>query len=104
MDKFRGLICFGDSVFSGTGASDRQRGCTKILKNACTFPVSIKGKNRDSSRDAILRIEEDVLRQKELSHVLILFGNNDSWLDKNGKAKVSIDEFRLNLSTMIKSV
>lgn len=100
MDKVRGLILFGDSVLAGTGASDRQLGCAKLIKQTLPIPVSIKSRNRDSSRTALRRIGIDVLEQRELTHVVILFGNNDSWLDAQGKPDVPLEEFEENLKRM----
>ncbi len=97
----KGLIIFGDSVLAGTGASDRELGCAKLIKSALKIPVSLRARNWNTSRDGLERLEEDVIMQPQYSHVLIFFGNNDGWLIGAGQPKVPIEEFRKNLSEII---
>lgn len=92
-----GVICFGDSILAGTGASSRENGCAKLLKKSLKIPVSLKGINRNTSQDGLMRLQQDVIEQKHLTHVIILFGNNDCRLTETGKAVVPRDCFLTNL-------
>jgi lysophospholipase L1-like esterase len=96
----RGLICFGDSILAGTGASSREKGCSKLLKAWLKVPVLLKGINRQTSEDGLARMGQDVLEQKECSHVVILFGNNDCRLVSLNQSAVPQDRFMENLKTM----
>lgn len=95
--ELTGLIIFGDSVLAGTGASDREFGCAKLVKNELKMRVSLRARNWNTSRDGLGRLEEDVIKQPQYSHVLVLFGNNDSWLSGPGQSKVPLEEFQKNL-------
>jgi lysophospholipase L1-like esterase len=95
-----GVICFGDSVLAGTGASSRDKGCAKLLKLRLNVPVLLKGVNRQTSEDGLARLASDVLERKEGSHVVILFGNNDCRFVGAGQPAVSKDRFVENLKQM----
>ncbi len=97
----KGIICFGDSILSGTGASSREKGCAKRLKDVLNIPVSLRSCNRDTSREGLSRVERDVIENDPYSHVLILFGNNDCWIRDNNQPEVSFEEFRGNMETMV---
>ncbi len=96
-----GVIFFGDSVLAGTGASERESSCAKLVKCALKIPVSLRSRNWNTTRDGLDRLEVDVLQQAQFSHVVILFGNNDSWLATSGQSKVPQGEFRKNLLELI---
>jgi lysophospholipase L1-like esterase len=102
--SINGVILFGDSIFAGMGATERDFGCAKIIKSNLSIPVSLKARNWNTSADGLKRLDNDVIAQAELSHVLILFGNNDCWITKEGKAKVSIEEFRQNLACIVERI
>jgi len=93
----RGLILFGDSILAGTGASTRESGCSKLIKAKLKIQVSLKGINRNTSQDGLNRIETDVLAQPSLSHVVILFGNNDCRLIDAKSSVISQEVFVRNL-------
>lgn len=95
-----GVICFGDSILAGTGALSRENGCVKRLKKSLKVPVSIKGINRHTSQDGLMRLMQDVIEQKHLSHVVILFGNNDCRLTESGQSVISSAHFLANLQEM----
>ncbi len=97
----RGLIFFGDSVLAGTGASERELGCAKLVKNTLKIPVSLRAKNWNTSRDGLERLEEDVIKQPQFSHAILLFGNNDGWLIGPGQPNVPLEEFRQNIDAMV---
>ncbi len=96
----RGLICFGDSILAGTGASSREKACSKLLKSWLKVPVLLKGINRQTSEDGLVRLSQDVLEQKECSHVVILFGNNDCRLVSLDQSAVPQGRFMENLKNM----
>lgn len=100
-----GLIFFGDSVLAGTGASEREKGCAKLVKNALKeIPVSLKARNWNTSKDGLERLEDDVLENRQHSHVIILFGNNDGWLIAPGTPKLSLTEFKGALVDIINQI
>lgn len=100
----KGLVLFGDSIFFGTGASKRTNGCGKILKSILQFPVLIKGRNRDSTREGLARLESDAIGRDSFSHVILLFGNNDCRFIGVNQALVDFAEYRSNLCTMISRI
>jgi lysophospholipase L1-like esterase len=100
-----GLICLGDSVLAGTGASDRQYGSAKQIKKMLSCPVSIKSKNRDTSDMLLSHLQRDVLNQDRIySHVVVLIGNNDCWLKDNLEANTPLDQFKKNLHLIISTI
>lgn len=101
--KMSGLVCFGDSVLAGNGATSRERGCAKLIKSSIGIPTALKGRNWNTTVDALERINADVLRDN-YSHVLILFGNNDSWLTGANKTKVDFDLFVRNMNLIIDAI
>ena len=103
--KITGIILFGDSVLCGTGASCRQYGCGKLLKYSLSnMPVLIKGRNRDTTRDGLERLQTNVLDQESYSHVIVLFGNNDCRLVEQNKPSISLEEYKSNLHKMIQHI
>ena len=99
-----GLILFGDSILAGTGASQRELACSKLIKSIINVPVSLRGRNWNTSQDGLDRLEADVLSQKQFSHILILFGNNDSRLIAPSKHMVSLDQFHSNILAMVQQI
>lgn len=99
-----GIIFFGDSVLAGTGASERELGCSKLVKDALTIPVSLKARNWNTSWDGLDRLEADVLKQSAFSHVVILFGNNDCWLQAPDQPKIPLEFFSENIIKMAKRI
>ena len=95
-----GIILFGDSVFFGTGATNRNNGCGRILR-ALGVNVLIKGRNGETTREGLKRLEADVLKKNGYSHAILLFGNNDCKLIGVNKALIDLKEYRDNLSEMI---
>jgi len=100
-NSINGIICFGDSILAGTGASDRQFGSAKLVKAATAIPVSLKSRNWDTSQMGLQRIDIDVLAQRSYSHVIVLFGNNDSWINKNGKPYIELEKFETNINQIL---
>lgn len=103
--KTTGVLLFGDSVLFGTGASTRNVGCGRILGMLLAeTPVTIKGKNRDTTKDGLQRLKSDVLQDTISSHVIILFGNNDCRLIDIDRPIVSLEEYRDNLKEIIRQI
>jgi lysophospholipase L1-like esterase len=99
-----GLILFGDSILAGTGASQRELACSKLIKSLINVPVSLRGRNWNTSQDGLDRLEDDVLSQKQFSHILILFGNNDSRLIAPSQHMTPLDQFHANMLTMVRKI
>lgn len=99
-----GIILFGDSVFFGTGASHRNLGCGKLLKKRLNEPVLIKGRNRDTTQDGLLRLEWGVTNEETFSHVIVMFGNNDCRLIGINKAQISLESYKNNLKKIIQKI
>jgi lysophospholipase L1-like esterase len=103
--KVKGIILFGDSVFFGYGASDKSKGCGRVLRKIyISAPILIKAKNNDSTVDALNRLKNDVLLRKEYSHVFILFGNNDSRLVDLNKPVCDLRLYEKNLRQMVMNI
>ena len=99
-----GVVLFGDSVLFGTGASQRKFGCGRVLRDLLPVPVAIKAKNNETTKDGLLRLKKDVLEEKDISHVIILFGNNDSRLIDFDVPLVDLGKYRENLKKMIMEI
>lgn len=99
--KLKGLVLFGDSVFFGIGASNRDLGCGRLLKSMLGIPVLIKSRNRDTSVDALTRIKACRWDKNIFSHVIIMFGNNDCRLIDINRTQVEIKEYRNNLQAIV---
>lgn len=92
-----GVILWGDSVFFGYGASDRNKGCARLLKKRLADrPVRIKAKNRVTSRDALKNVALDVLstERETFNNVVMLFGNNDARLVDKDLPNVDVGEYK----------
>lgn len=102
--NIKGVICFGDSVIFGTGASNRNLGCGRILRSILDVPVLVKGKNNHTTREGLKRLEKEVLSIGGYSHVIILFGNNDCRLIDIDTPCVDIPEYKNNIITMVEKI
>ncbi len=69
------IICFGDSVTDGYGIS-RSETFPAILEESLGVPVINAGHSGDTTRDALQRLERDVL-SKDPRLVIVEFGAND---------------------------
>jgi acyl-CoA thioesterase I len=90
------IICFGDSLTYGTGASEEMNYPAR-LSRLISRPVMNKGAPGDTTARALERLDEDVLSQSPRI-VLITLGGNDL---KNGVAK---DIAFKNLKSIIESI
>ncbi|HBD07408.1 MAG TPA: arylesterase [Syntrophobacteraceae bacterium] len=90
------IICFGDSLTYGTGASQGQDYPSQ-LATMISKPVINKGIPGDTTSSALARLDQDVLSQSP-QIVLLTLGANDL---KNGTPK---DVAFRNLKTIIESI
>ncbi len=109
------IICFGDSITYGEydevggGWVDRLKkfGFDRTIKYGSENEISVSnlGISGESTRDALLRIEQElkIRIDKDMSLTVVLaYGANDSaWFDKKGQFAVSKDEFKSNLLSII---
>jgi acyl-CoA thioesterase-1 len=71
----KNLICFGNSLTAGYGVSP-DNAYPALLQKNLSLPVINAGVSGDTTRDALNRLERDVL-SKEPRLVIIEFGGND---------------------------
>lgn len=69
------IVCFGDSLTEGVGASEGSD-YPSLLADAVDMEVINAGVSGDTTRDALARIEEDVLAYNPRI-VIVQFGGND---------------------------
>lgn len=92
----RNIICFGDSLTYGTGASEG-KDYPSLLAVMVAEPVINAGVPGDATADALARLERDVL-SRDPKMVLITLGGNDL---KNGVDRETA--FR-NLRTIVEAI
>lgn len=94
--KGSNIICFGDSITFGYGAEEGQN-YPVFLSSFVGGPVINAGVDGESSSQALLRLEADVLK-KDPFLVVIEFGGND-FLDK-----IPVSVTIKNINTMIDAI
>lgn len=101
-----GLILYGDSIFFGYGASNKNLGCGRLLKNRLSLPIMIKARNNVTTRDALAGLKDRVLADSYLdySDVIVLIGNNDCRLVEEDTPVISLQEYKNNLIEIIKKI
>lgn len=90
------IICFGDSLTSGAGAS-AGNDYPSILAQNIRYPVINAGRAQDTTEDALKRLKSDVLTQ-DPKLVIVEFGGNDFL---RGIAK---EETIQNLDTIVQRI
>jgi acyl-CoA thioesterase-1 len=90
------IICFGDSLTYGTGASEGMDYPSQ-LSRMLDRPVINVGVPGETTADALARMEEDVLENSP-QIVLITLGGNDL------KNRVDRETARLNLTEIVKRI
>jgi lysophospholipase L1-like esterase len=101
------IVCLGDSVTKGvrTGVKTEDTFCALLEKQLKGGGIPAKvlnaGVGGHTTADALQRFDRDVLSHKP-SHVVIMFGLNDSWIDK-GKttSRLTAKEYEDNLRKMV---
>ena len=91
------IIALGDSLTVSLGASSVEHGFINILEKRLGVTIENKGINSNTTRDALLRLNGDVLDQNP-DIVIILLGGND-YLQRIPK-----EETFKNLRMMIEAV
>jgi acyl-CoA thioesterase-1 len=94
-----GLVCFGNSLTAGYGATtpgrdDKTKSYPAYLQNKVNIPVINAGKSGDTTSRALARIDNDVL-SKDPRIVIIELGANDVFL------KIPPETTRENLRKII---
>ena len=103
-EKTKSLILFGDSLITGAGATDTKSSCSKILKSALNIPIYIKSRSNDTTREALHRLDRDIIGKTNSLYVLVLFGNNDCRLIDIDKPIVQPQEFKANMEMIINKI
>ena len=85
------VVCFGDSI--------TRRGYPESLEKMLGVSVSNAGVNGNTTRQALARLQRDVLSKKP-KVVVIFFGANDSRQDAP-KTQVSVSEYATNLTKIV---
>jgi lysophospholipase L1-like esterase len=71
----RPIIAFGDSLVEGLGASKNQD-WVSLLAARYHIPILNKGRRHDTTRSALIRLEEDVIYHNPYLTILLLGGND----------------------------
>ena len=85
------VVCLGDSI--------TRRGYPESLEKILGVSVSNAGVNGNTTRQALARLQRDVLSRKP-KVVVLFFGANDSRLDAP-KTQVSVGEYTTNLTKIV---
>ena len=94
------LICFGDSITAGEGFDDESK--YLVLRLQQTFEnwtVINAGVSGDNSRNALARVERDVVKFNP-DIVTVLFGANDAATHK----MIGLTEFESNLTAIVSKI
>lgn len=70
------IIALGDSLVVGVGAGKSEAGFVPVLARRLNIAIVNKGMNGNTTHDALLRLQKDVLDEKP-DIVMILLGGND---------------------------
>jgi len=92
----KNIICFGDSITKGHGASPNADYPSALIK-ITSVPVVNAGINSDTTTEAVKRVESDVLSKDPLL-VIVEFGGND-FLNK-----IPFEETIRNMEEIIKAI
>ncbi len=101
------VVCFGDSVTRGVrqGVKPEETFCSrlekKLMASGCRVKVINAGVGGHTTADGWQRFDRDVISHKPRI-VLIMFGLNDSWIDK-GKttSRLTAAQYVANLRKMV---
>lgn len=93
------IVAFGDSITEGIN-TDEEKKWTTLLSNDLGATVINSGVAGDSTKEGLKRLQEDVI-EKDADYVLINFGMNDHYFEKENKEMVSLEKFKKNLTKMI---
>lgn len=97
--QMKTLVCFGDSLTARHEGKDSPRLTEKLTYELPTFRVVNAGVSANTTKDALRRVEKDVLtRSPDL--VTVLFGSNDAAVHK----KVALNTYEENLLKIIQQI
>lgn len=101
------IVCLGDSVTKAVrpGVEPQQTFCARLQAalNAPERPVEVinAGIGGNTTADGLARFDRDVLAPRP-THVVLMFGLNDSWIDAGKTAsRLTVADYRDNLRQMI---
>jgi lysophospholipase L1-like esterase len=101
------IVCLGDSVTKGvrSGGQPEETFCAVLEKSLSGSDRKTRvinaGIGGNTTADALLRFDRDVLAHQP-THVVIMFGLNDSWIDKDKTASgLAVAQYTANLKRMI---
>lgn len=93
------LVCFGDSLTAGWDGQKETPRLTCRLEKGLGMTVRNAGVPGETTRQALKRLDRDVLNQRA-SLVTVLFGSNDASFHKG----IPLDEFTNNLLKICRAV
>ena len=96
------LICFGDSITAKEVSDDGTERLTPRLRyglGSWGWEVINAGISGNNSRDALLRVERDIVSQSP-DLVTVLFGANDAATHK----MIKLEEYKTNLLTIVQKI
>lgn len=70
------IVALGDSLTTGVGASSPEHGYISLLEKRLTINIINKAMSGDTTHDALLRLDRDILSEHP-DIVMILLGGND---------------------------
>ena len=91
------IVCFGDSLTYGHGADSQTESWPALLQRRVKIPVVNSGRNDDTTEDALLRFDDDVLSHNP-AIVIFDFGGNDLFYPKK---KLSLKKIEANFRVML---
>jgi acyl-CoA thioesterase-1 len=91
------IVAFGDSLTRGYGMVPPNKNYVVFLSDYLHIPIINSGKTGDTTSDALIRLQDDVLDKKP--NIVILFlGGNDFFMG------YSPEVIKANLATMIRKI
>lgn len=96
------IVAYGDSITEGINI-DEDKKWTTLLSSDLGATVINSGVAGDSTKEGLKRLQKDVV-EKDADYVLINFGMNDHYLEKENKEMVSLEKFKKNLTKMIAEI
>jgi len=99
-DKELTIVCFGDSITRGVHLKAEEAYPYILSTLLPGVKVINSGYPGDTTQQGLARMKRDVLDHQP-DYVVILFGTNDSVIEKPGQYRVAADRYAKNLSQMI---
>jgi acyl-CoA thioesterase-1 len=92
-----GIVCFGDSITAGYGSTEGNDYPSILKRSIPEEPVINAGKNGDTSKDGLIRLQQDVLSHKPRI-VIVEFGGNDFL------QKIPVEQTLANIETITEQI